>query len=86
MPLRAPTLNSLFPKPRPKENRQSAAKRGYDRRWQRLRSMVMREEPALLLLSAIWPNCGYYLNRPQDTEGKRRNGCAEQSYGFMQEL
>src|SRR4030095_1381560 len=45
MPLRAPTLNSLFPKPRPKENRQSAAKRGYDRRWQRLRLMVMREEP-----------------------------------------
>jgi 5-methylcytosine-specific restriction protein A len=45
MPFRAPTLNSLFPKPRPKENRQSAAKRGYDRRWQRLRLMVMREEP-----------------------------------------
>jgi 5-methylcytosine-specific restriction enzyme A len=46
MPVRAPTIQSINPNSKHRESRrESAAKRGYDRRWQRLRLMVLREEP-----------------------------------------
>lgn len=45
MPRSAPTLGSLFRSTRPKDTRESAAKRGYGRRWQRLRAMVLLSEP-----------------------------------------
>jgi 5-methylcytosine-specific restriction protein A len=47
MPYSAQTLNKLFARPEQakKDTRESAAKRGYGRRWQRLRLMVLARDP-----------------------------------------
>jgi 5-methylcytosine-specific restriction enzyme A len=45
MPFRAPTLQSLNPTPKPKDNRESASKRGYGRLHQRWRLMILNRDP-----------------------------------------
>ena len=45
MPQSAPTLSSLRPKTRPRDNRQSACNRGYDTKWQRARLAYLAKHP-----------------------------------------
>jgi 5-methylcytosine-specific restriction enzyme A len=45
MPISAPTLSSLKPQTRPRDNRQSACNRGYDSKWQRVRLSYLAKHP-----------------------------------------
>ncbi len=53
MPTNLPTYLQRIPcKAPPSDNRDSASKRGYGRRWRRLRLMVLRRQPM-----CQWPGC-----------------------------
>ena len=65
--------------PAPPDNRPSPAKRGYGRRWRRLRLMALRQQPM-----CQWPGCSEAATDVDHIVPKRDGG--DDSFGNLQGL